>query len=100
MDNATQTELNKQAIKDILEDVKDLQNRVMKIEASSQKTDFQYDQIMESLKTLNEKTIPNLMQEINALKNKPIKRYDQIVTGLIGGIVGALGGYIASLFLK
>ena len=34
------------------------------------------------------------------LKNRPVKRYDEVVTGLLGAIVGAIGAVIARLFIK
>lgn len=81
------------------EKLEEIDKRLKQVEVSKQKTDFQYEQIMETLKTLNEKTIPNLISQVEELKNKPVKRYDQIVTGLLGAVVGALGAYIANIFL-
>lgn len=74
--------------------------RIKEMELSKQKTEYQYEQIMKSLQILNEKTIPNLSSQIEELKNKPVKRYDQVVTGLLGAIVGAIGAVIARLFIK
>ena len=92
-------DFNEQQIKEIKEDIKDLQKRMLKIEASREKTEFQYDEIMKALNKLNEDTIPNLMNEITELKNKPAKRYEQVVTGILGAIAGAAGTFIASKFL-
>lgn len=100
MTNDAQTELNKQDIAELKEDIKSIEKRVLAIEISREKTDYQYEQIMKAIDELNNKTIPNLMTEINELKNKPVKRYDQVITGLIGALVGAIGGAIASLFIK
>ena len=80
--------------------IEELDKRVKDMEMSKQKTEYQYEQIMESLKTLNEKTIPNLTAEVQELKNKPIKRYDQAITGILGAIFGSVGTFIASLFIK
>ena len=55
---------------------------------------------MQTLKTLNEKTIPNLTAQIEELKNKPAKRYDQAVTGILGALFGAAGTMIANMFFK
>lgn len=77
-----------------------LDNRLKEMEMSKQKTEYQYEQIIETLKTLNEKTIPNLTAQIEELKNKPVKRYDQAVSGLLGAIFGSIGTFIASLFIN
>lgn len=76
--------------------IDDLDKRVKAIELSKQKTDYQYEQIMDSLKTLNEKTIPKLTAQIEELKNKPVKRYDQAVSSVLGAIFGAAGAWLAS----
>ena len=81
-------------------EVTKMDNRIKEMEMSKQKTEYQYEQIMETLKTLNEKTIPNLTAQIEELKNKPAKRYDQAITGILGAIFGAVGAFIAGLFLK
>ena len=77
--------------------IKELDGRVKTIELSKQKTDYQYEQIMDSLKVLNDTTIPNLTIQIEELKNKPIKRYDQAIASLIGAVFGALGGVIINV---
>ena len=74
------------------------EKRIQAIERSKEKTDFQYEQIMKTLEKLNNETIPNLTTQIEELKNKPVKRYDQVVSAFIGAIVGAIGAYIASIF--
>lgn len=93
-------EITTKEIKEIKELIVEIDKRVTTIEMAKQKTDYQYEQIMQSLKTLNEKTIPNLTAQIEELKNKPVKRYDQAVTGILGAIFGACGTYIANLILK
>lgn len=95
-----QIQINKQFIENLQGEVKDLQKRVTKIEMTKEKTDYQYEEIMKALDKLNNVTIPNLMNEIDELKNKPAKRYDQTITAIIGTIVGAVGGAIVSLILK
>lgn len=74
----------------------ELQERVSKLEAKGEKTDFQYDQIMKMLDKLNEQTIPELSREIQALKSKPVERYNAVVTSVISTVIGAIIGYIFS----
>lgn len=73
-----------------------LQDKVANLETKSEKTDFQYEQIMKMLNKLNEQTIPGLSAEIQALKEKPIKRYDAIISSIITGIIGIVLGFIGS----
>ena len=87
-------------ISELKNEVNKLDTRIKEMEMSKQKTEYQYEQIMETLKILNEKTIPNLTAQIEELKNKPAKRYDQAITGILGAIFGAVGAFIAGLFLK
>lgn len=91
-------------IKELLKELKDTtrnqEERIVILEKSKPVTDLQFKQIMESLNKLNNTTIPNLTKEIEELKNKPVKRYDQAVTGILGAIFGAIGGAIAGMFLK
>lgn len=76
------------------------EKRIAQLELNNAKTDIQYEQIMKILNKLNEKTIPDLIAQIEELKNKPIKRYDQAITGILGAIAGAVGGAIAGIFFK
>ena len=77
-------------------DLEDHEKRLLTIEKSQEKTDFQYEEIMKTLNKLNDVTIPSLTAQIEELKNKPVKRYDQIITSLIAGIVGAIIGFISN----
>ena len=76
------------------------EKRIIQLEMNNTKTDLQYAQIMQSLKTLNETTIPNLTAQVEELKNKPVKRYETIVGSVLGAIFGAIGGAIVGLVLK
>ena len=78
----------------------DQEKRIRTMEMSKEKTDYQYEQIMETLKILNEKTIPNLTAQIEELKNKPVKRYETIVGSVLGAIFGAAGGAIVGALFK
>lgn len=74
----------------------ELAERVNKLEAKSEKTDFQYEQIMKMLDKLTEQTIPELSKEIQAIKNKPAERYNAALLSIITTSVGAILGYIFS----
>lgn len=93
-------EITDKTITELKKNLDECEKRLLTMEKSKEKTDFQYEQIMETLKKLNEVTIPNLTAQIEELKNKPVKRYDQVVTGIIGAIVGAIGGVIVNTFIK
>lgn len=80
--------------------IRDLDLRVKEMEMSKQKTEYQYEQIMRSLEKLNDETIPNLTAQIEELKNKPIKRYDQTISGIIGAICGVIGTALANLVIN
>lgn len=76
--------------------VSKIQDRVNDLEAKGEKTDFQYDQIMKMLDKLTEQTIPELSKEIQALKSRPVERYNAVITSIISTVVGAIVGFIAS----
>ena len=76
------------------------EKRIVQLELNNAKTDVQFEQIMTTLTKLNEKTIPDLIAQVEELKNKPAKRYDQAIGGILGAVFGAIGGAIAGLFLK
>ena len=72
----------------------ELAERVNKLEAKSEKTDFQYEQIMKMLDKLTEQTIPELSKEIQAIKNKPAERYNAAVLSIITTTIGGIIGYV------
>ena len=47
----------------------DYEKRLLAIERSSEKTEFQYQEIMKALNKLNDKTIPDLIKDINGNLN-------------------------------
>lgn len=93
--NITNKELNT-----LGKELDDHEKRLKEVETSKQKTDFQYEQIMEALQKINDKTIPNLIKEIEELKNKPVKRYDQAISAVLGAIFGGVGTAIVGYFIK
>ena len=90
----------KELVKELKDTTKNQEKRIVELEASQSITDLRFNQIMDILNKLNDKTIPSLTKEIEELKNKPGKRYEQIITGILGAIFGAIGGIIAKMFLK
>ena len=63
------------------------------------KTDLQYEQIMRTLNKLVEQTIPQLSKEIQEIKDKPAKRWDTIVVGILGAIAGGIGTALIQLLI-
>ena len=92
MDNVELQFLQKE-VGELKEEIKELAKRILKIETSREKTEFQYDQIMKSLEELNKVTIPKLMEELENIKNKPAKRWDSVINALISAVVAALVGF-------
>ena len=78
----------------------DFEKRLLALEISKEKTEYQYEQIMDTLKTLNDVTIPNLVSQIEELKNKPVKRYDQAISSILGAFFGSIGTLIATWLFK
>lgn len=74
--------------------------RIKDMELYKEITEYQYSQIMDTLRTLNEKTIPNLTAQIQELKNKPVKRYEQVITGILSAVAGSAGTLIAGLLIN
>lgn len=108
---ATDVEILRQELKDykektdktlsrLDETTKDQEKRIQVLESEKKKTDYQFEQIMETLTKLNDVTIPNLTKEIEAIKNKPVKRYDQIITASITAIVGGIIGFAISMIFN
>ena len=90
----------KELVKELKDTIKNQEKRIVELEASQSITDLRFRQIMETLNKLNDTTIPGLTKEVEELKNKPGKRYEQAITGILGAIFGAIGGAIAGLFFK
>lgn len=93
-------ELTEKQIKELNKKIEMQQQEIIELKMQNTKTDVQYEQIMQILNKLNEKTIPDLINQIEELKNKPAKRYDQAIGSILGAIFGAIGGAIAGIFLK
>lgn len=76
------------------------ETRIIELEKRNDKTDFQYEQIMRTLDKLINTTIPELTKEIQTIKNKPVERYNSVVSGIISAIIAAIVGFLAGKFLK
>ena len=86
-------ELFEEQLKELKEQNKEYEKRLTAIETSREKTEFQYEQIMKAIDKLNEVTIPNLMKELENIKNKPTKRWEARVNALISAIAAGLVGF-------
>ena len=51
---------------------------------------------MKAIEKLNEVTIPNLVKELDAIKNKPAKRLETGINALISAIVAGVVGFLTS----
>lgn len=96
MDNNLELQILKENLSELKDSYKDLEKRVNKVETSREKTEFQYEEIIKSLDKLNEITIPNLMKELENLKNKPAKRWETGINALISAIVGGGVAFIST----
>lgn len=88
--NGIEIKLLEEQVKELKAQNKDLEKRITAIETSRAKTEYQYDQIMRAIDKLNDITIPNVLKEIESLKNKPAKRYESIITAGISGVVAII----------
>jgi predicted nuclease with TOPRIM domain len=89
-------EVLKEQIKELKEENKDLTKRVSKVEQSREKTEYQFQEIMKALDDLNRITIPKLTKDLEEIKNKPVKRYDAVITTIITAITSAIISFIVS----
>lgn len=64
----------------------EMYDRIRQLEIANAKTDTQYGQIMETLGTLK--------AEISALKEKPARRWEIVITAIITGVVSIVLGLI------
>lgn len=93
-------EIYKDRIHKLEQKTDDQEKRIVELEKKNSKTDYQYEQIIKMLDKLNDETIPNLVKQIESIKNKPAERYNLIITTLISSIIGAIVGYFIKFFQK
>ena len=96
----TNNRIHDKEIAELKKITEEQEKRIVMLEKNNTKTDLQYEQIIKMLNKLTEKTIPELTAQVEELKNKPAKRYDQLIGGILGAIAGAVGGAMAGLFIK
>lgn len=89
----------KDKVDNLVIDTKEQEKRISQLEMNNTKTDLQYEQIMKTLTKLVEQTIPALSKEIQEIKEKPVKRWETVVVGIIGAIAGGIGTYLVNLML-
>lgn len=96
----TDCKVYKDKVDNLVATTKEQEHRIAKLEQNNTKTDLQYDQIMKTLNKLIDVTIPELSKEIQEIKEKPAKKWDTIVAGIIGAIAGGIGTFIINMFTK
>ena len=95
----TDCKVYKEKVDTLLVETKEQEKRISQLEMNNTKTDLQYEQIMKTLNKLVEQTIPQLSKEIQEIKEKPVKRYETVVVGIIGAIAGGIGTFLLNLVL-
>lgn len=93
-------EIYKNKVDTLEKEVVDHADRIRTLENENTKTDIQYTQIMEKLNKLIDQTIPALSAEIQAIKDKPAKRYETVIAAILGAVGGGIGTAIVTLLIK
>ena len=96
----TDCKVYKDKVDNLMITTKEQEKRITQLEMNNTKTDLQYEQIMKTLNKLVEQTIPQLSKEIQEIKEKPVKRWETVVVGIIGAIAGGVGTAIVNLILN
>lgn len=96
----TDCKVYKDKVDNLIIDTKEQEKRITQLEMNNTKTDIQYNEIMKTLNKLIDVTIPELSKEIQEIKEKPAKKWDTIVAGIIGAIAGGIGTFIINMFTK
>lgn len=73
---------NSKVIEELKEQIKDQEQRIRKIEEDRKLQNYQYEQIMQTLKELK--------LDVNEIKDKPNKYIGAIITSLITGVIAFL----------
>ena len=96
----TDCKIYKDKVDNLVIVTKEQEKRIGTLELNNTKTDVQYTEIMKTLNKLIDVTIPELSKEIQEIKDKPAKKWDTIVAGIIGAIAGGIGTFIINMFTK
>ena len=99
-DFMTDCKVYKEKVDNLVVTTRAQEKRIIQLEKNNTKTDYQYEEIMRTLNKLVEQTIPNLSKEIQEIKEKPVKRYETVVVGILAAIAGGIGTAIVTLLLK
>ena len=99
-DFMTDCKVYKEKVDNLVVTTREQEKRIIQLEKNNTKTDYQYEEIMRTLNKLVEQTIPNLSKEIQEIKEKPVKRYETVVVGILAAIAGGIGTAIVTLLLK
>ena len=99
-DFMTDCKVKKEKVDNLVVTTREQEKRIVQLEKNNTKTDYQYEEIMRTLNKLVEQTIPNLSKEIQEIKEKPVKRYETVVVGILAAIAGGIGTAIVTLLLK
>lgn len=99
-DFMTDCKVYKEKVDNLVVTTREQEKRIVQLEKNNTKTDYQYEEIMRTLNKLVEQTIPNLSKEIQEIKEKPVKRYETVVVGILAAIAGGIGTAIVTLLLK
>jgi len=99
-DFMTDCKVYKEKVDNLVVTTREQEKRIIQLEKNNTKTDYQYEEIMRTLNKLVETTIPNLSKEIQEIKEKPVKRYETVVVGILAAIAGGIGTAIVTLLLK
>ena len=95
----TDCKVYKEKVDTLLVETKEQEKRISQLEMNNTKTDLQYEQIMKTLNKLVEQTIPQLSKEIQEIKEKPVKRYETVVVGIIAAVAGGIGTFLLNMVL-
>lgn len=87
-----ENEISRQEFEDLKNDVRDLKKVFDKINSIAMST----EKLAIEMKYMREEQTKQ-DKRIADLEEKPVKRYDSIVTSIITGIVGVIVGFVASL---
>ena len=78
-----------EAVKELQKKYEDVEKRLYDGSAHFQKLDMQFEHI--------ETGIANIQADLKELKEKPIKRYDAVLSQVINGVLAILLTYLATM---